>query len=104
MPKKITLATVYEKLLQHDVRFDAIDARLDDHSEILNRLQGRVDAIHGLVENLEVRMEGPEQEYIMITAALKRLEQRFDQIEADKLKDRIAALETRVAALESTRN
>jgi polyhydroxyalkanoate synthesis regulator phasin len=39
----------------------------------------------------------------MITEALRRLEQRFDRLEADRLKERIAALEVRVQALETAR-
>ena len=38
----------------------------------------------------------------MITAALRRLEKRFDALEAKELQNRIAALETRVTALESS--
>jgi hypothetical protein len=37
----------------------------------------------------------------MITEALRRLEQRFDKIEADRLKERIAALEAREQALKT---
>jgi len=40
----------------------------------------------------------------MITAGLKRLETRFDEIEAARLKQRIEDLEKRVAALESVQN
>jgi hypothetical protein len=39
----------------------------------------------------------------MITADLRRLETRFDAIEADRLAERIRLLETRVAALETAK-
>jgi hypothetical protein len=51
-----------------------------------------------------VRTERLEQEYTMITAALKRLELRFDNLEAALLVQRIEALEKRVTALESIQN
>jgi hypothetical protein len=41
------------------------------------------------------------RKYVMITAALRRLETRFDHLEADRLRERITALELRVSALES---
>jgi len=37
----------------------------------------------------------------MITEALRRLEKRFDQFEAQRLNERIAALEARLLALET---
>jgi hypothetical protein len=40
----------------------------------------------------------------MLTAVLKRLEERFDAFEADQLNERIAALESRVSALESAKS
>jgi hypothetical protein len=56
------------------------------------------------MENLLVRTERLEQEYTMITAGLKRLETRFDDLEAARLRQRIEALEKRVTALESVQN
>jgi polyhydroxyalkanoate synthesis regulator phasin len=64
-------------------------------------MQVRLESLHGLVEELERRTGRIEQEYVMITEALRRLEQRFDKIEADRLKERIAAPEARVQALEA---
>jgi polyhydroxyalkanoate synthesis regulator phasin len=64
-------------------------------------MQLRLESLHGLVEELERRTGRIEQEYVMITEALRRLEQRFDRIEADRLKERITSLEARVQALET---
>ena len=61
----------------------------------------RAHSLHGLVEELERRTGRIEQEYIMITEALRRLEGRFDKLEADRLRERIASLEARVQALET---
>ena len=75
-----------------------------DMNTQLKDLNNRVDTLHGLMENLLVRVERLEQEYVMITAGLKRLEERFDQLEANRLRERIEALEKRVTALESVEN
>ena len=94
-----------------DVRFDKLEARFDHLSDQLQQqqqqiqdLQERIEVLHGLMENLLVRVERLEQEYTMITAALKRLEIRFDSLEALRLKERVEALEKRVTALESIEN
>ena len=68
---------------------------------MLQTMQLRLDSLHGLAEKLERRTGRIEQEYVMITEALRRLEQRFDRIEANRLQERIAALEARVRALET---
>ena len=94
-----------------DARFDKMETRFDHLSEQLQQqqqqiqdLQERIEVLHGLMENLLVRVERLEQEYTMITAALKRLEIRFDGLEALRLKERVEALEKRVTALESIEN
>ena len=94
-----------------DARFDKMETRFDHLSEQLQQqqqqiqdLQERIEVLHGLMENLLVRVERLEQEYTMITAALKRLEIRFDSLEALRLKERVEALEKRVTALESIEN
>ena len=89
---------------RHGGTIDFYENRMDSHEAILTSLQERVDALHGLVEKLELRTARIEQEYVMITAALKRLEGRFDAFEAQILNERIAALESRVSALESARS
>jgi predicted nuclease with TOPRIM domain len=81
--------------------FLGMSAKLDEHSQELKGLRERVDTLHGLMENLLVRTERLEQEYTMITAGLKRLETRFDDLDAVRLRQRIDALEKRVTALES---
>ena len=126
--RKITLANVYDQMqqvamqLQHmatkdelshlsakvDARFDALTDWVRNGFQDVNaqvrELHNRVDNLHGLMENLLVRVERLEQEYTMITAGLKRLEERFDQVDAIRLRERIDALEKRVTALESVEN
>ena len=53
---------------------------------------------------MDKRFERLEDEYHAITAALKRREGRFDQLEADRLAERIATLERKVDQLERSRN
>jgi hypothetical protein len=84
--------------------FQRVNEKLDEHTQELKDLRARVDTLHGLMENLLVRTERLEQEYTMITAGLKRLETRFDDLEAARLRQRIEALEKRVTALESVHN
>jgi TolA-binding protein len=112
---EITLTTIYEILKDHTAQFDrmesvqnsmalrliSVETTVAEHSAILRTLQIRMEVLHGLVEELERRTGRIEQEYVMITEALRRLEQRFDRIEADRLKERITALEARVQALET---
>jgi len=63
-------------------------------------LRSRVDNLVGLYEKLDKRIENLEHEYLAITVALKRLEQRFDRLEAERLSERVQLLEQKVAALE----
>jgi len=116
MPEaEITLTTLYNLLQNHSVLLDRIESvqnsmalrlitvesKTVEHHYLLNSLDIRVHALHGLVEHLERRTGGIEQEYVMITEALRRLEGRFDKLEADRLRERIAILETKVQALET---
>jgi DNA repair ATPase RecN len=84
------------------LRLIDIEADVKGHNSMLRSMRLRLDSLHGLVEVLERRTGRIEQEYVMITEALRRLENRFDRIEADRLKERIDALEARVQALETT--
>lgn len=123
MPKTtITLTTLYEVLQSLNGKFENLNAKfetfetvqggmavrlisveqkLEEHSLILRSLQERTEALSGLVDKLQVNFERLDQEYTMITAALRRLEQRFDRLEAERLSERIAALEARMSVLES---
>jgi len=83
------------------LRLITVETTVLEHSSLLSSLDIRVNSLHGLVEELERRTGRIEQEYIMITEALRRLEGRFDKLEADRLRERIAALEARVQALET---
>jgi hypothetical protein len=69
------------------VRLISIERILKDHSSILASLQERVEALHGLLERLDVRVEA-----------------RFDALEAERLAERITALESRVTALEAAKS
>ena len=83
-------------------RLIRLESQLDEHSAILVPLRDRVELMYGFVDKLEVRTGRLEQELTMITAALRRLEECYDRLEADQLRDRLATLETRVSALESS--
>jgi len=83
------------------LRLISVETTVKEHSVTLQTMQLRLDSLHGLAEKLERRTGRIEQEYVMITEALRRLEQRFDRIEADRLQERITALEARVQALET---
>jgi len=83
------------------IRIVSIESKLEEHTAILRPLRERLESLHGLCEKLDMRVGRLEQEYVMITAALRRLETRFDPLEADRLRERIIALESRVSALES---
>jgi len=83
------------------LRLISVETTVKEQSSLFRAMQLRLDSLHGLVEELERRTGRIEQEYVMITEALRRLEQRFDRLEADRLKERITALEARVQALET---
>jgi len=84
------------------LRLISVETSVKEHGSMLQTMQLRLDSLHGLTEKLERRTSRIEQEYVMITEALRRLEQRFDRIEANRLQERIAALEARVQALETS--
>ncbi len=81
-----------------------INRRLVSLEEITSRLGDRLDTLHSLCEGLGKGFENLTDEYHAITAGLKRLEERFDQFEADRITERIASLERKVEALERGRN
>jgi TolA-binding protein len=116
----ITLTTIHELLQDHTRRLErlegmesvqnsialrliSVETIVNEHSVMLRTMQLRLESLPGLTERLERRTGRIEQEYVMITEALRRLETRFDRIEAERLKERIAALEARVQALETAR-
>ena len=84
------------------LRLISVETTVKEHSTMLQTMRLRLDSLHGLTEILERRTGRIEQEYVMITEASRRLEQRFDRIEANHLQERIAALEARVQALETS--
>jgi chromosome segregation ATPase len=83
------------------LRLIDVEVTVKENNSMLRSMRLRLDSLHGLVEELERRSGRIEQEYVMITEALRRLEERFDRIEAERLRERIAALEARVQALET---
>ena len=83
------------------LRLISVEGTVKEHSAMLQSMHLRLDSLHGLTEKLERRTGRVEQEYVMITEALRRLEQRFDQIAANRLQERLTALEARVLALET---
>ena len=96
------LQTHTQRLDSHDERFDSVDKRfdtveslqramavrivsiegkLDEHSTMLATLapiRERVESLHGLIEKLAGGVGRLDQEYVMITAALRRLETWFE--------------------------
>jgi chromosome segregation ATPase len=75
------------------LRLISVETTVKEHSAMLQTMQLRLDSLHGLAEKLERRTGRIEQEYV--------LEQRFDRMAANRLQERIAALEARVQALET---
>ena len=94
MPAKkrtITLDQIFDKLLEHDKRFDDIDKRLSKHDQQfgnvatqifafedyfkkqIERLDARLAVIDGHLEELTADFEKLSQEYHLITAALRRI-------------------------------
>jgi predicted nuclease with TOPRIM domain len=63
-------------------------------------IRARLDNLIGLCEKLDKRIEILEHEYHAITVGLKRLEDRFERCEAERMAERIQLLEQTVAALE----
>jgi chaperonin cofactor prefoldin len=61
-----------------------------------------MDNLEGLYQHLDKKLEILDHEYVSMSAALKRLEERFDRLEADHLRDRVRTLEERVTALEKS--
>jgi len=66
----------------------------------MRAVRGRLDNLEGLYQHLDKKLEILDHEYVSMSAALKRLEDRFDKLEADQLKERIRVLEEKVSALE----
>ena len=103
-----------------DLRFDQVDRRFGEVAHQLGELGRRIDAVDARITELrgemlghfdEIyrRLERLDQEYLAITQALRRIEaRRTDEhepreiIERDlaHLKQHVAALQARIAALE----
>jgi len=66
----------------------------------MRAVRGRLDNLEGLYQHVDKKLEILDHEYVSMSAALKRLEDRFDKLEADQLKERIRVLEEKVSALE----
>lgn len=81
-------------------RIPEIEKRLAALENRMERLEGRIRNLEGLYLHHDKRLEILDHEYVSITAALKRLEERFDKLEADNLQHRVRVLEGKVAELE----
>ena len=79
-----------------------IESRLDNLEAEMKAVRIRMDNLEGLYQHLDKKLEILDHEYVSMSAALKRLEERFDRIEADQLRDRVRTLEERVTALEKS--
>ena len=74
--------------------------RLTNLESEMKSVRIRLDNLEGLYQHLDKKLEILDHEYVSMTAALKRLEERFENLEADKLEARVRTLEQKVAALE----
>jgi predicted nuclease with TOPRIM domain len=83
-------------------RIPNIESRLDDIEARLSRLEFRMANLEGLYEHHDKKLEILDHEYISIRAALKRLEESFDKLEVDALRDRVRVLEEKVGTLEKS--
>jgi chromosome segregation ATPase len=97
-----TLQNTVDRMALQVARIPEIELRLASLEERMGRVEFRLDNLTGAVERLDKKFEILEHEYLAIKAALKRLEERFDQLEADRLRTRIEVLEQKVAALEKS--
>ena len=82
-------------------RLISIESVQKEQSAKLASLEVRVEGLHGMVENLGGHFARLEQEYVMIVGGLRRLESKFDDLDARRLDERITSLEARLSALES---
>jgi chromosome segregation ATPase len=94
------LQTKVDKMAVYVARIPVIEARLDAIETRLKALEVRMANLEGLYEHHDKKLEILDHEYVALTAGVKRLEQRFDKLEADALRDRVRVLEEKVAALE----
>jgi uncharacterized coiled-coil protein SlyX len=94
--------SMYQLQRKMAARLVSMEQRLDEQAVTLGSLQKRVDTLHILVERTAGHVARLEQEYVMITESLRRLEKRFDALDAQRLNDRITDLEARVSNLESS--
>ncbi|MXV63268.1 hypothetical protein GS429_14575 [Natronorubrum sp. JWXQ-INN-674] len=67
-----------------------LEDRLDEHERRLAELAGTVDAIGGLVGNVETVNEGVERQADAAIAAVDRLENRIDELERSLAKGPVA--------------
>ena len=97
-----TLQETVNRMAVYVARIPEIEARLTAIEARLDALEARMDNLEGLYQHLEKNLEILDHEYVSITAALKRLEERFDKLEADQLRDRVRILEQKVSVLEKS--
>ena len=95
-----TLEGTVNRMAVFVARIPEIEARLTALESRMKALETRMDNLEGLYQHLDKRWEILYHEYVSMSAALKRLEERFDKLEADQLRDRVRILEEKVTALE----
>jgi chromosome segregation ATPase len=83
-------------------RIPEIEPRLSNLETEMKGVRVRLDSLEDLYHHLDKKLEVLDNEYVAMSANLKRLEERFDKFEADQLRDRIRVLEEKVSALEKS--
>ena len=112
---------VEAKLTAHDQRFDAIDNKLAAHDRQFERVAGAFDEVFRRFDTLDARLEARfaeisghfddlyrrldrlEQEYLMITEGMRRIEALLldEQGKREMLERRLVGLKSDVAALQA---
>ena len=126
--KSVTLEQIFEKLVEHDKRFEQIDARfgqvdarflqtdgqfkrvvdkiLDVESSLkveIGRVDERVSGLLGILDKFTGDFEKLGQEYHAITAALKRIERAVGDPDRwpDSVRVEMDALKERMSSIEA---
>ena len=119
--KKVTLALVYAKLVQHDRRFDQIADQFAEVARQIFRLEDslraeiaavveRVRQVERILDKQTADIDALRQEYFALLQAVRRIEEtlnamkeRNEQIDRDLLEifTRLERVEVRLTAIES---
>jgi chromosome segregation ATPase len=100
------LVKTTDRLVKTTDRIDAsilvIKDRLSDLEQKVESMRVRLETLTGIVDGLIQKMSMLFDEYHSISAQLKRLETRFDRMEADRLEQRVAVLEAKIVKIEKS--